>query len=124
AKQAERIETQQKQLESQSPKVLFADAVCTSSRSCLISELAKIITQNGIEIGQNRLFEWLRSKGYLLTKGEYYNQPSQWAIQRSLFEVKKTTITKPDGTVLVSNTTKVTGTGQIYFVNKFLKGEI
>ena len=124
AKQAERIETQQKQLEAQSPKVLFADAVCTSSRSCLISELAKIITQNGIEIGQNRLFEWLRSKGYLLTKGEYYNQPSQWAIQRSLFEVKKTTITKPDGTVLVSNTTKVTGTGQIYFVNKFLKGEI
>ena len=124
AKQAERIETQQKQLEDQNPKVLFADAVCTSSRSCLISELAKIITQNGIEIGQNRLFEWLRSKGYLLTKGEYYNQPSQWAIQRSLFEVKKTTITKPDGTVLVSNTTKVTGTGQIYFVNKFLKGEI
>ena len=124
AKQAERIETQQKQLEAQSPKVLFADAVCTSSRSCLISELAKIITQNGFEIGQNRLFEWLRSKGYLLTKGEYYNQPSQWAIERGFFEVKKTAITKPDGTVLVTSTTKCTGTGQIYFVNKFLKKEV
>lgn len=121
AKQVEQIEQQQKQLDAQRPKVLFADAVCTSNRSCLISELAKIITQNGVQIGQNRLFEWLRSKEYLLSKGEYYNMPSQWAIERGLFEVKKTTITKPDGTVLVTSTTKCTGTGQIYFVNKFLK---
>lgn len=102
------------------PKALFADAVTTSDRSCLIAELAKTLQQNGVNIGQNRLFEWLRQNGYLCSKGEYYNQPTQRAMELGLFEVKKTAITKPDGSVLVSCTTKVTGKGQVYFVNKFL----
>ena len=102
------------------PKVLFADAVATSQRSCLIGELAKILQQNGIKIGQNRMFEWLRNNHYLCKHGEYYNQPTQHAMELGLFEIKKTTITKPDGAVLVSTTPKVTGKGQIYFVNKFL----
>jgi phage antirepressor YoqD-like protein len=113
-------ELAQSQVREMAPKALFADAVSTSSRSCLIGELAKILKQNGVEIGQNRLFEWLRSKGYLGVRGEYRNLPTQRAIEMGLFEINKTTINKPDGTVLVSNTTKVTGKGQIYFVNKFL----
>ncbi|WP_088656237.1 phage antirepressor KilAC domain-containing protein [Geofilum rhodophaeum] len=115
-------ELAQSQVREMAPKALFADAVSTSSRSCLIGELAKILKQNGVEIGQNRLFEWLRSHGYLGVRGEYRNLPTQRAIEMGLFEIKKTTINKPDGTVLVSNTTKVTGKGQIYFVNKFLHG--
>ena len=110
----------EKQLIAQAPKVLFADAVSTSDRSVLIAELAKILKQNGIEIGQNRLFAWLRDKGYLCSKGEYYNQPQQRAMEMGLFELKKTSITKPDGSVLVTVTPKVTGKGQIYFINKFL----
>lgn len=102
------------------PKVLFADAVSTSQRSCLVAELAKILQQNGVNIGQNRLFQWLRKNSYLCNKGEYYNQPSQKAMELGLFEIKKTSIAKPDGSVLVTATTKVTGKGQIYFVNKFL----
>lgn len=102
------------------PKELFADAVATSARSCLVAELAKILQQNGIHIGQNRLFDWLRKNGYLCSKGEYYNQPTQRAMEMGLFEVKKTAINKPDGSVLVSCTTKITGRGQVYFVNKFL----
>ncbi|HJC79411.1 MAG TPA: phage antirepressor KilAC domain-containing protein [Candidatus Alistipes merdipullorum] len=102
------------------PKARFADAVATSAHSCLIGELAKILRQNGVDIGQNRLFEWLRRNGYLCSRGEYYNQPTQRAVEMGLLEVKKTSITKPDGSVLVSTTTKVTGKGQIYFVNKFL----
>lgn len=115
-------ELAQSQVKEMTPKALFADAVATSRHSCLIGELAKILKQNGVEIGQNRLFEWLRSKGYLGVRGEYRNLPTQRAIEMGLFEIKKTTINKPDGTVLVSNTTKVTGKGQIYFVNKFLHG--
>lgn len=102
------------------PKALFADAVASSDRSCLVAELAKILQQNGVNIGQNRLFAWLREHGYLGTKGEYYNQPTQRAMDMGLFEIKKTSITKPDGSVLVTTTTKVTGKGQIYFVNKIL----
>jgi len=122
ALKAERAEKElaQSQVKEMAPKALFADAVSTSKRSCLIGELAKILRQNGIEIGQNRLFEWLRAKGYLGVRGEYRNLPTQRGIEMGLFEIKKTTINKPDGTVLVSNTTKVTGKGQIYFVNKFL----
>lgn len=122
-------EEQQKRLEAESkirkdaPKVLFADAVSTSQRSCLIAELAKILQQNGIDMGQNRLFKWLRSNGYLCKSGEYYNQPSQKSMEMGLFELKKTTINKPDGAILVSVTTKVTGKGQIYFVNKFLNNK-
>ena len=118
-----RIRSLENENAANAPKVLFADAVATSDRSCLVAELAKILQQNGVKIGQNRLFEWLRDKGYLGTKGDYYNQPPQRAMEMGLFEIKKTSITKPDGVVLVTATTKVTGKGQIYFVNKFLKGQ-
>lgn len=120
--QRKRIEAEQK-IRSDAPKVLFADAVSTSRRSCLIAELAKILQQNGIKIGQNRLFDWLRKNGYLCQKGQYYNQPSQKSMELGLFEIKQTTINKPDGSVLVSTTTKVTGKGQIYFVDKFLNAQ-
>lgn len=114
-----RIEAESK-IQQDAPKVLFADAVSTSQRSCLIAELAKILQQNGVNIGQNRLFSWMRDNGYLCQKGDYYNQPIQKSMKLGLFELKKTSITKPDGSVLVTTTTKVTGKGQIYFVNKFL----
>lgn len=122
--QAERIEQQKEQIKADAPKVLFAKAVETSDRSCLVAELAKILRQNGVEIGQNRLFEWLRNKGYLCKHGQAYNQPTQMAMEKGLFEIKQTTINKPDGSILVSSTTKVTGRGQIYFVNKFLNREV
>lgn len=121
-----RIEAEQKAelaeqtIKSNTPKVLFADAVSTSQRSCLVAELAKILQQNGVNIGQNRLFAWMRENGYLCSKGQYYNQPTQKAMDLGLFELKQTTINKPDGSILVSTTTKVTGKGQVYFVNKFL----
>nr|CAJ1851623.1 anti-repressor Ant [uncultured phage] len=116
------IEAEQK-IQKDAPKVLFADAVSTSQRSCLIAELAKILQQNGVNIGQNRLFSWMRENGYLCQKGEYYNQPTQKAMKLGLFELKKTSITKPDGSVLVTTTTKVSGKGQIYFIEKFLSKE-
>lgn len=106
------------------PGATFAKAVETSEHSILVGELAKIIKQNGVEIGQNRLFNWLRDNGYLCKKGELYNQPTQKALQMGLFEIKKTVITKPNGNSLVTTTTKVTGKGQIYFVNKFLYDSI
>lgn len=110
------------QLEEQKPKVLFADSVETSKNSVLINELAKILKQNGYEIGQNRLFEKLRNEGYLIKqKGQNWNLPTQKAMNLGLFEVKKTVVNKPDGTPITRPTTKVTGKGQIYFVNKFLK---
>ena len=120
AKQAEEIEKQQKQLKEQAPKVLFSDAVATSTKSCLIRELAKLIKQNGVDTGENRLYAWLRNNGYLCKFGESYNQPTQKAMEMGLFEIKKTSITKPSGDILVTTTTKVMGKGQIYFVNKFL----
>ena len=123
AVQMEQIEQQQKQLEADKPKVLFAEAVSTSQRCCLVSELAKIISQNGVTIGQNRLFTWMRKHGYLCNKGQYYNQPTQKAMELGLFEIKKTTITKSSGDVIVNTTSKVTGKGQIYFVNKFIGKE-
>lgn len=110
------------QLEKQKPKVLFADSVETSKNSVLINELAKILKQNGYDIGQNRLFEKLRNEGYLIKqKGQNWNLPTQKAMEMGLFEVKKTVINKPDGTPITKPTTKVTGKGQIYFVHKFLK---
>lgn len=121
AEQVEENDRQQRLLIEQKPKVIFADAVATSTQSCLIGELAKILRQNGIEIGQNRLFDWLRANGYLCRYGEKYNQPTQKAMEMELFEVKKTSITKPNGTILITATTKVTGKGQVYFVNKLLK---
>ena len=110
----------EEEIETNAPKVLFADAVSTSQRSCLISELAKILTQNGYEIEQNRLFKKLREDGYLCKQGSYYNQPTQRAMEMGLFEIKQTSITKPDGAIIVNVTPKVTGKGQIYFINKFL----
>lgn len=121
ARQAEELENKERQLQEQKPRVMFAKAVETSQRSCLIAELAKIITQNGVEMGQNRLFKWMRANSFLGSKGEYYNLPTQTAMDMGLFEIKKTSITKPDGTVLVTTTPKVTGKGQIYFVNRFLR---
>ncbi len=118
-----RIEAESK-IQQDAPKVLFADAVSTSQRSCLIAELAKILQQNGVNIGQNRLFSWMRDNGYLCQKGDYYNQPTQKSMKLGLFELKKTSITKPDGSVLVTTTTKVTGKGQIYFVNRFLGKDV
>lgn len=114
------VKKQEEKIEQDKPKVLFADAVCTSKRSCLVAELAKILQQNGVNIGQNRLFKWLRNNGYLCQKGQYYNQPTQKAMELKLFEIKQTTINKPDGSILVASTVKVTGRGQVYFVNKFL----
>ena len=113
-------EGQQRHIKALMPGATFAKAVETSEHSILVGELARIIKQNGVEIGQNRLFQWLRDKGYLCKKGEMYNQPTQKALQMGLFELKKTVITKPNGDSLVTTTTKVTGKGQIYFVNKFL----
>nr|WP_318038774.1 phage antirepressor KilAC domain-containing protein [uncultured Faecalibacillus sp.] len=102
------------------PKALFADAVSASNESILIGQLAKLIRQNGYEIGQNRLFEWMRDNGYLIKKGERYNQPTQKSMDLGLFEVKERTISNPDGSTRITLTTKVTGKGQVYFINKFL----
>lgn len=103
------------------PKEIFADAVATSQTSILVGDLAKLLKQNGIDIGQNRLFKWLRDKGYLIKQnGQSWNMPTQKSMELQLFEVKETTINNPDGSVRISKTTKVTGKGQQYFVNKFL----
>lgn len=107
-------------IEQQKPKVLFAQAVETSETSILVGQLAKLLTQNGVNIGQNRLFAWLRDNGYLGKKGAHYNEPTQYAVERGWFEVVERTVPKPDGSVIVSRTTKVTGKGQIYFINKLL----
>lgn len=120
ATQAEQIEKQQRQIEADAPRVLFSHAVETSDKSVLIGELAKIICQNGVPTGEKRLFAWLRDNGFLCQYGERYNQPTQKAMEMGLFEIKKTTIQTAGGKTLISNTTKVTGKGQVYFVNKFL----
>lgn len=105
------------------PKVIFADAVCASKRSILVGELAKLLKQNGVEIGQNRLFEWLRNNGFLIgRKGSDYNMPTQKAMEMGLFEIKETAIPHSDGHITVSLTPKVSGKGQKYFVNRFLQG--
>ena len=103
------------------PKEIFADAVSTSHTSVLIGDLAKMLKQNGIDIGQKRLFEWMREKGYLIKrKGSDWNSPTQKAMELGLFEIKESTVNNPDGSVRINKTTKVTGKGQQYFVNKFL----
>lgn len=105
------------------PKVIFVDAVCASKRSILVGELAKLLKQNGVEIGQNRLFEWLRNNGFLISrKGSDYNMPTQKAMEMGLFEIKETAIPHSDGHITVSLTPKVSGKGQKYFVNRFLQG--
>ena len=107
-------------VEQMKPKALFADAVAASKTSILVGELAKILRQNHVEIGQNRLYEYLRSNGYLHRGGSSRNLPTQRSMEMGLFEIKETTHTNPDGTVLITKTTKVTGKGQQYFINKFL----
>ena len=110
-------------IEKDKPKVLFADAVATAKTSILIGELAKILKQNGIDTGEKRLFEWLRGNGYLIKrKGTDYNAPTQQSMDMNLFEVKETAISHSDGHTTVNKTTKVTGKGQAYFINKFLGG--
>lgn len=116
-----KLKEREKQLEEQKPKVLFANSVETSTTSILIGDLAKLIKQNGHDIGQNRLFKWLRENGYLIKTGERRNMPTQTAMDLELFEVKERTVNNPDGSIRITKTTKVTGKGQVYFVNKFLK---
>lgn len=107
-------------IEEDKPKVLFAEAVTASHTTILVGELAKLLRQNGIDTGQNRLFSWLRNNGYLIKrKGTDYNMPTQKAMELGLFEVKETSITHSDGHISISKTPKVTGKGQVYFINKF-----
>lgn len=107
--------------EEMKPKALFADSVSTSKSEILVGELAKLIKQNGVDIGEKRLFAWLREKGYLINrKGTDWNMPTQYSMERGLFRIKETTVNHSDGHTTVNKTPKVTGKGQIYFVNKFL----
>ncbi|MGR3287136.1 phage antirepressor [Bacillus sonorensis] len=118
------MKEQSKQIETMKPKALFADAVEASESSVLVGELAKILKQNGVEIGQNKLFKWLRENGYLIRKkGESFNLPTQRSMDMGLFEIKKSTIVNGDGSIRTTRTPKVTGKGQIYFVNKFIKSQ-
>lgn len=112
------------QVEADRPKVLFADSVAASKTSILVGELAKLLKQNGIDMGQNRLFAWMRENGFLIRrKGTDYNMPAQRAMELGLFEIKETSVTHADGHVTVNKTPKVTGKGQQYFVNRFLGKE-
>lgn len=118
------IEQKQARIEQMKPKAIFADAVATSRTSILIGDLAKLICQNGYQIGQKRLFEWLRNNGYLCKSGSSRNMPMQRYVEQGLFEVKESNVQNPDGSVRITRTTKITGKGQLYFVNKFLGREI
>lgn len=120
----EELEEKDKQIETMKPKVLFADAVSASKKSILVGELAKLLSQNGINIGQNRLFDWMRKNGYLIKdpKRSDYNLPTQRSMEKGLFEIKETTIQHSDH-VSINRTPKVTGKGQVYFVNLFLNSE-
>ena len=115
------IEQQSFQIAEMKPKAIFADAVATSNQSILIGDLAKLICQNGYKIGQNRLFEWMYNNGFLIRSGSRHRMPTQKAMELKLFEVKERAIDNPDGSVRLTRTTKVTGKGQQYFINKFLK---
>lgn len=121
-KQIQKLETQ---IEADKPKVLFADAVSASHSSILVGELAKLISQNGYKIGANRLFAWLRENGFLIKrKGSDWNMPTQRSMEMGLFEIKETNIQHPDGHVTITKTSKVTGKGQQYFINKFLNDHV
>lgn len=112
------------QIEANKPKVLFADAVSASHTSILVGDLAKLISQNGFKIGANRLFSWLRDNGYLIKKrGASWNMPTQKSMELGLFEIKETNIQHADGHISINKTSKVTGKGQQYFINKFLNQE-
>ncbi len=110
-------------IDEDKPKVLFADAVTTAKTSILIGELAKLLKQNGVEsMGQNRLFQWMRNKGYLIKRrGSDFNMPTQRSMEMGLFEIKETAVTHSDGHTVVNKTPKVTGKGQQYFINQFLR---
>lgn len=116
---AEQLKQKDVQIERMKPKALFADAVASSKNSILIGELSKIIKANGYDIGQRRLFSWMRENSYLMKSGEAYNQPTQKSMDLGLMEIKKSTINNPDGSIRTTTTTKITGKGQVYFVNKF-----
>lgn len=120
AEREERMKLQ-RETEELKPKALFADAVSASKTSILIGDLAKLIKQNGHDIGQRRLFQWMRDKGYLIKQqGASWNMPTQKSMEMGLFEIKETTITHSDGHISISKTVKVSGKGQVYFVNKFI----
>ena len=117
------LDAKDKEIARMKPKEIFADSVASSQSTILIGELAKILKANGFETGQKRLFETLRQDGFLIKrKGSDYNMPTQKAMELGLFEIKETVITNPDGSIRVSKTTKVTGKGQIYFVNRYCGG--
>lgn len=119
-----KVLTLETQVEELKPKALFADAVAASKTSILMGELAKLLNQNGVEIGGTRLFAWMRENGYLIKrKGQDWNTPTQRAMEMGLFEIKERTHSNPDGSIIISRTTKVTGKGQQYFINKFLAEE-
>lgn len=115
------IEGQQREIAELRPKALFADAVAASDGTCLIGELAKMMRQNGVKVGQNRLFEWLRRDGFLGKTGSNYNVPTQMAMERGLFRIKETAVTHSDGHVTVNRTPKATGKGQRYFIDRYCK---
>ena len=123
ADQTEKNEALRLENKEMKPKALFADAVNDSDTDILIGDLAKLIKQNGHDIGQKRLFNWMRDNGYLMKSGSSKNLPTQKAMQLGLFRIKERTINNPDGSIRITKTTKVTGKGQIYFVNKFVKGD-
>ena len=117
-----KIELLENKVKEDKPKVLFAESVTASKTSILVGDLAKIIKQNGIDIGQKRLFEWMRENGYLIKRqGSDYNMPTQKSMELELFEIKETAVTHSDGHISVNKTSKVTGKGQVYFINKFLR---
>lgn len=118
------IEQQKAKIEQDRPKTIFADAVSASHTSILIGDLAKLICQNGYQIGQKRLFQWMRDNGYLMVSGSSRNMPKQKYVEQGLFEIKESNVQNPDGSVRITRTTKVSGKGQLYFVNKFLGQEI
>lgn len=113
----------EQKIEQDRPKTIFADAVSASETSILVGDLAKLICQNGYQIGQKRLFEWLRQNGYLMKCGSSRNMPTQRYLEQGLFEVKESNVQNPDGSIRITRTTKITGRGQLYFVNKFLGRE-
>lgn len=122
-RQKEHIERANAKIEQDKPKVLFADSVSASDTSILVGELAKLCKQNGVDIGQTRMFEWLRKNGYLMQTGSSRNLPTQRSMDMGLFTIKETTVVHADGHTTVNRTPKVTGKGQVYFVNKIMSKE-
>lgn len=118
---ADQLKAKDVQIAEMKPKALFADAVSTSNTSILIGQLAKILKQNGVDTGQNRLFAWMRANGYLGKRGDNYNKPTQKSMELGLMEVKERTVNNPDGSIRVTITTKITGKGQQYFISKLLR---